>query len=97
MARAVAAEHAGANYIAFGSFYPSQVKPSAVQASIDLIVHARTQVALPIAVIGGIHSDNAKPLIDAGANMVAVIHGVFAQTSIQRAAQKMVSLFEECS
>ncbi len=97
VARAMAAAQAGADYIAFGSFYTSQVKPSAVQASIDLIPNARAQMALPIAAIGGIHSDNAKLLIDAGADMIAVVHGVFAQPSIQRAAQKLVSLFEECS
>ena len=80
------AAESGADYIAFGRFFPSQTKPEAVQASPDLIRQAKQELSLPVAAIGGITPDNAGQLIDAGADMLAVVNGIFAAADIQRAA-----------
>src|SRR5205823_3396095 len=75
--RAQAAVHAGADYVAFGSFFASPTKPDARRADIALLQRARA-LDVPIVAIGGIDADNARVVIDAGADAVAVIHAVFA-------------------
>ena len=90
---AVAAARAGANYIAFGRFFPSQSKPNAVQADIALLQRARAQLDLPIAVIGGITPENGRQLVEAGADLLAVIHGVFGQADISAAARRYADCF----
>lgn len=75
--RAPAALAAGADYIAFGSFFASSVKPAACRAGIDLLARGR-ELGAPVVAIGGITSKNAMPLIGAGASAVAVISDVFA-------------------
>ena len=84
----------GADYIAFGRFFPSHTKPDAVTAEIDLIRQAKQQLTLPIAAIGGITTANAAPLIEAGADMLAVVHGVFAADDIHQAAATYSQLFK---
>ncbi len=80
------AAESGADYIAFGRFFPSQTKPGAVQAGPELIREAKQELSLPVAAIGGITPGNAGQLIDAGADMLAVVNGIFAAADIQRAA-----------
>lgn len=84
---------AGANYIAFGRFFPSRTKPEAVPASLDLLTTARALFSCPIVAIGGITPENAASLIAAGADCVAVIHGIFGQKQIQTETQRYVELF----
>ncbi len=91
--RALAAEAAGADYVAFGSFFPSRTKPQAVRASLDLLRAARAQLKIPIVAIGGITPENGAELIAAGADMLAVIEGVFAQADVRAAAQRYAELF----
>ncbi|MFV1982596.1 MAG: thiamine phosphate synthase, partial [Thiohalomonadales bacterium] len=67
---------AGATYVAFGAFFPSQSKPDAPHAELDLLKKARDEISIPIAAIGGITSDNAQQLIDAGADMIAITRGI---------------------
>jgi thiamine-phosphate pyrophosphorylase len=90
---ALQAANSGADYVAFGSFYPSATKPTAVCASLDLLSKARAQLNLPICAIGGITPANAAPLIATGADMIAVIHGIFGQTHPCAAAQAYANLF----
>ena len=90
---ALEAARAGASYVAFGRFFPSHSKPNAVQADIALLQQARTQLDLPIAAIGGITPGNGRQLVEAGANMLAVIHGVFGQADIQEAACQYTRCF----
>jgi thiamine-phosphate pyrophosphorylase len=90
---ALRAQAAGASYVAFGSFYPSATKPLAVTAAPDLLRQARNQVRLPLVAIGGITPENGAALIAAGADMLAVINGVFAQPDIRSAAQAFTRLF----
>lgn len=92
--RALMAAEAGADYVAFGRFYPSRTKPEAVQADIDLLREARRRLALPIAVIGGITAQNGAALIEAGADLLAVIDGVFGQTDVHTAARNIAALFD---
>jgi thiamine-phosphate pyrophosphorylase len=84
---------AGADYLAFGRFFPSQTKPDAVQAGVELIRSARARWRLPIAAIGGITPDNAEPLLAAGADMLAVVQGVFAAADVREAAAAYAALF----
>lgn len=92
--RAVAAQQAGASYVAFGRFFASHTKPDAVPASLDLIRRAKVQLSIPVVAIGGITPDNAAPLIDAGVDMLAVIHGIFGQADPEQAARRYTQLFE---
>ncbi len=68
----------GADYIAFGRFFPSKTKPHALQADVNLLQQARTQLPIPIVAIGGINRDNAPQLIQYGADSIAVINDLFA-------------------
>ena len=92
---ALQAANQGANYIAFGRFFPSRTKPKAVQAGLDLIRLARQQISLPVAAIGGITAHNATPLLDVGVAMLAVVHGVFAAADIRQAAAAYAALFQQ--
>ncbi|MGD9709910.1 MAG: thiamine phosphate synthase [Halothiobacillaceae bacterium] len=83
----------GADYVAFGSFFPSRVKPEAVPASMDLLREARKKLSLPLCAIGGITADNAAPLVEAGADMLAVISDVFAAADVEAAARRYAPLF----
>jgi len=75
-ARAEAAVAAGADYVAFGSFFPSSVKPDARRADVSLLQRA-SALGVPVVAIGGITADNAGELARAGADAVAVITAVF--------------------
>lgn len=85
---------AGADYLAFGRFFPSATKPDAVQANPELLSTARRTLALPLVAIGGITPENGGPLIAAGADLLAVIHGVFGAPDIGAAAAAYVRLFD---
>jgi thiamine-phosphate pyrophosphorylase len=90
--RALAAAAQGADYVAFGSFFASAVKPGAMRAPLALLQQARRQVTVPVVAIGGITLDNAAGLIDAGANAVAVISALFAAPDVEVAARKFCQL-----
>jgi len=90
---ALAAQAAGANYVAFGRFFPSLTKPEAPPASLSILQQARAQLRIPIAAIGGITPDNAPSLLAHGADMLAVIHGVFGAGDIAAAAGEYARLF----
>ncbi len=82
----------GANYIAFGRFFPSKTKPDAVPANLDLIRKAKQELDIPVVAIGGITVKNAAPLLAAGADMLAVINDLFGQADIRTAAQQYQTL-----
>ena len=89
------AETAGADYVAFGAFYPSTVKPNAVVAGIDLLRSARSQLSIPIVAIGGINMANGAVLVQAGADALAVISAVFDAADIQLATKNLSQLFRK--
>ncbi len=93
--RAETAQAAGADYVAFGAFYPSSTKPQARRAELDLLQRARQQLSVPTVAIGGIDIDNAAPLIAAGADMIAVISDLFGADDVEQRARHYTALFNE--
>ncbi|AHE97333.1 thiamine phosphate synthase [Thioalkalivibrio paradoxus] len=91
--RARRAIAAGADYVAFGSVYPSPTKPAARRANPDLLRAARAELAVPICAIGGITPDNAAPVVAAGADMVAVIQAISEAPDPETAARALQALF----
>ena len=87
------AEKRGADYVAFGAFFPSHTKPDAALASLDVLQKARQSLRVPICAIGGITPENAVSLRAAGADMLAVISALFAKKDIEAAAQRFLPLF----
>ena len=85
----------GVDYVAFGSFFSSPVKPDAVAATPDLLRQARRELHVPIVAIGGITPHNGTQLIGAGANALAVISAVFAAPDVEGAAREFSNLFEQ--
>ena len=91
--RAIEAEEAGADYVAFGAFYPSMTKTDAQQAPIDLLAVARKKLGIPVVAIGGIDRDNVGALIARGCDAVAVSRALFGAQDIQSAARYFSELF----
>ncbi len=75
--QAIAAQAQGATYAAFGRFFPSSSKPLAAPAQIETLRQAKRALTIPIVAIGGILPDNGAQLLAAGADLLAVIGGVF--------------------
>lgn len=86
------AAKAGANYVAFGSFFASPTKPDAPRAIPDLL--HKDNSGLPVCAIGGITTDNAPILIAAGADMLAVISALYNAADITSTTQHFLYLFE---
>ncbi len=92
---ALQAQADGADYIALGRFFPSQTKPEAVQASLELLAEVRQFINLPVVAIGGIERSNAGQLIEHGADAIAVIYDLFHNTqNIKQTAHEFQKLFE---
>lgn len=89
---AVEAQLQGADYVAFGRFYPSSSKPLAAPAELTTLQKAKQMLEVPIVAIGGILPDNGGVLLDAGADLLAVIGGLFA-TDPEQAARSYHALF----
>ena len=92
-ARARDAVRAGANYVAFGSVFPSPTKPGAVRAPLSLF---QGDLGVPVVAIGGIDAGNARSLVEAGADALAVISDVFDHEDpfdITRAAAALAACF----
>ena len=83
---------AGANYIAFGRFFDSKTKPDAKTASMAVLPEARQRFEVPVVAIGGITVDNAPQIIEAGADMIAVVNNLFAAPDIQLRARELSEL-----
>lgn len=91
-ARAQAAATAGASYLAFGAMFASTTKPHARRAGPELL-RAASRHGLPLVAIGGITPDNAGIAISAGADLVAVVGGVFDAPDPPAAARALQALF----
>jgi thiamine-phosphate pyrophosphorylase len=85
---AMEAAEAGADYVAFGAYYATSTKQVEHQAGIDTLVKWSTVTEIPCVAIGGITVDNAKPLIEAGADFLAVSGGVWQHPDGPAAAVK---------
>jgi thiamine-phosphate pyrophosphorylase len=74
---AMEAAEAGADYVAFGAFFTSTTKHVTVPASLDILDWWREIMTVPSVAIGGITADNCRPLVEAGADFLAVSNGVW--------------------
>jgi thiamine-phosphate pyrophosphorylase len=90
---AEAAQEAGASYVAFGGFYPSRVKVYEVSTPADIVARAKAALRVPVVVIGGMTVENARPLVERGADMVAAISSVYGAEDPYEAAREFAGLF----
>ena len=88
-----AAEHAGADYVAFGRFFTSATKPDAPPADPDILKLARSCLRIPVVAIGGINAENGGSLIDSGADLLAVVGGIFGNQAISANIRALNNLF----
>lgn len=95
-ARARNAVAAGADYVAFGACFPSSTKPAARRADLGLFRETASLQVRRVA-IGGITPDNAGSVIAAGADLIAVISGVFNASDPVASARAYLSCFEDPS
>ncbi|MCO6427020.1 thiamine phosphate synthase [Nitrosomonas communis] len=93
LALAFEAEKQGADYVAFGAFFPSKTKSNTVTASTDLLSEAKKKLSIPIVAIGGITLANAASLINHGSDSIAVSHGLYGAQNIRSVAKKFTQLF----
>ncbi len=89
------ASAAGADYVAFGAFYPTDSKDQTLPATPELLSRAKQQLAIPVAAIGGITPDNCRPLLEAGADLLAVISAVYQAEDPGAVVRRFNELFEE--
>ena len=90
--QALDAQAQGATYVAFGRFFPSSSKPLALPAKIETLRQAKQRLSIPIVAIGGILPENGAQLLAAGADLLAVIGGVFNDQP-EQSAQAYQALF----
>lgn len=76
--QAMRAGEAGADYVAFGAFFPSPSKETEIRASVELLTWWSAMMELPVVAIGGITPENCPPLVRAGADFLAVISAVWS-------------------
>jgi len=88
----------GADYVAFGAFFPTDTKQAKTRADIDLLRWWAEAMVVPVVAIGGITPDNARPVIEAGADFLAVSSGVWAWPEGPKAAvARLNAMMDECS
>ncbi len=87
------AQIADASYVAFGGFYPSRVKKYEVSTPASIVSKAKSELTVPVCVIGGMTPENAKPLVKEGADMVAAISSVYNAADIATAVREFAALF----
>ena len=83
---AMAAADAGADYVAFGAFFPTTTKEAKTHADVALLEWWSELMVVPSVAIGGITVENARPLVEAGADFIAVSSGVWDHTQGPAAA-----------
>jgi thiamine-phosphate pyrophosphorylase len=89
---AIVAERAGADYVAFGLFFKSATKPQAPPASLEILGKAKVALSIPIVAIGGINAENGAAVFDAGADMLAIIDGIFGDEEIAQQTEDLVNI-----
>ena len=84
--RAIAAAEAGADYVAFGAFFPSMTKAAKHRVSPEVLRDWSETTVVPCCAIGGISQQNCAPLVEAGADFLAVIGAIWSYPQGPRAA-----------
>jgi thiamine-phosphate pyrophosphorylase len=83
-----------ADYVAFGSFFPSKTKPHSKVVDKSVLKEAK-KLGVPVCAIGGIDTQNGKELIKAGADMLSVITALWSK-DVEKNAQNFCKLFRKC-
>ncbi len=91
---AMEAGEAGADYVAFGAFYPTTTKPSHYRPDSSILTWWSTLFEIPCVAIGGITPENAKPLVDAGADFLAVCQAVWGADDHAAAVRRFADVME---
>ena len=91
---AMEAGEAGADYVAFGAFYPTTTKPSHYRPDPSILTWWSTLFEIPCVAIGGITPDNAKPLVEAGADFLAVCQAVWGADDPAVAVRRFAEAIE---
>ena len=91
--RAIAAEKDKADYVAFGAIFSSTTKPEANVAGLDIITKAKQQLSIPVCTIGGITQENIQQVVQQGADMAAVISGIFSASDIKQSSTALSRFF----
>jgi len=89
------AAHAGADYVAFGRFFSSETKPGAVQADLSLIEAQKARSERPVCAIGGINRENGAALVAAGADLLAMVQGIFKADDIAGNVREMNAWYSQ--
>ncbi len=92
---AMDAGEAGADYVAFGAFYPTLTKPSDHRPDPAILSWWAALFEIPSVAIGGITPDNAAPLVNAGADFVAVCNAVWGKDDPAGEVAKFAALFAQ--
>ncbi len=87
--RAKQAVKDGADYVAFGAFFPSKTKPKADVVSKDVITRARVELDVPICVIGGINRKNINEIINFQPDMYSIVNDIFGSSDIKKAVSEL--------
>jgi thiamine-phosphate pyrophosphorylase len=85
---AMEAGEAGADYVAFGAFYPTMTKPSHYRPDPSILSWWSALFEIPCVAIGGITPENAQPLVEAGADFIAVCQAVWGKDDPADAVQR---------
>ena len=89
--RAMEAAAAGADYVAFGAFFPTATKTPRARADVDLLQWWHSLMVVPCVAIGGITAENCGPLVENGADFLAVIGGVWSHPEGPAAGVKSIN------
>ena len=88
-AEAEKAERDSADYLGAGAMFPTDTKPDAKYVSIKELEEIKKKVRIPVIAIGGINSDNAEKILEAGADGIAVVSAILGEKNIKEAALKL--------
>ena len=93
--RAITAERAGADYVAFGTPFFTPTKGTQGKTPLSIYREVKQHVGVPVFAIGGITIDNALSVVEAGADGIAVVSSVFGAADIAEAARTLAQLFDQ--
>ena len=94
MSLALRMQNEGADYIAFGAFFPSSSKSSATPAALDVLRRASASgIKIPVVAIGGIKLNNAEELLNCGACSLAIINSLFGVDDVESRAREWVNFY----
>lgn len=91
---AIEAEKAEADYIGIGAFFPTNTKSDTRSVSLEQLNEIKKQINIPTVAIGGINQENARAVLENGADGIAVVSAILNQSDPKSASQKLAGLFE---